>query len=71
VLLLLLNAYHKEIAFTLPGRAEDPAWELVFDTARTDDGELPGYQPRQAYTLQGRSLVLLCQPFPLQLQEEQ
>jgi len=70
VLLLLLNAYHEEIAFTLPGRSEDPAWELVLDTARTD-GDLQAYRPGNAYPLQGRSLVLLCQSFPGQSQEEQ
>jgi len=35
------------------------------------DSDMPAYQPGLAYPLQGRSLVLLCQLFPRQSQEEQ
>jgi isoamylase len=66
ILLLLLNAYHEPIAFTLPGAEAGPAWELLLDTALPENG--PGaphaqsIQPGEAFPLQGRSLVLLRQP---------
>jgi len=67
VLLLLLNAYHEPIPFTLPGDADGPRWRVLVDTSRPDapvpDGEgPPALAPGSAYPLQGRSLVLLCQP---------
>ncbi len=62
VLLLLLNAYHEPIPFTLPGAEDGPAWEAMIDTAQPDDAELPGTAPGGVYELQGRSLVVLCQP---------
>jgi glycogen operon protein len=62
VLLLLLNAYHEEIPFSLPGGEFDPHWEPLLDTARPDEALL-ACQPGQAYSLLGRSLVLLRQRF--------
>ena len=65
VLLLLLNAHHEPVPFTLPGAGHEPAWELELDTALPADG--PGAphattcQPGEQYPLQGRSLVLLRQ----------
>jgi isoamylase len=61
VLLLLLNAHHEPIPFVLPGIGTDPAWEVLIDTARVEEGKRPAYQPEQSYPLEGRSLVLLCQ----------
>jgi glycogen operon protein len=68
VLLLLFNAYHKPIPFVLPGRLGDPAWEPLLDTARPNQ-QLPAYYAGNGYQLQGRSLVLLRQPFPPEPQE--
>ncbi|MFN8539426.1 MAG: glycogen debranching protein GlgX [Thermomicrobiales bacterium] len=62
ILLLLLNAHHEPIPFTLPGAEDGPAWEPLLDTARPDDRDLPTVAPGGAYTLQGRSLAVLCQP---------
>jgi glycogen operon protein len=57
-LLVLFNAHHELISFTLP---EEP-WELVLDTA---EGETEQFTPgAKAYPLQGRSLAVLklCKP---------
>ena len=37
--LLLLNAYHEAVSFTLPAHKKGVAWDWVFDTAITDDKE--------------------------------
>ncbi|MCU0491291.1 MAG: glycogen debranching protein GlgX [Chloroflexaceae bacterium] len=63
VLLLLLNAYHEHIPFTLPGAADGTPWEVLLDTDKPG-GEPEGerhFAPGQNYTLCGRSLVLLRQ----------
>jgi glycogen operon protein len=62
IVLLLLNADHEPIAFTLPGVNGGQAWEPLLDTAQVDAPELPPCDPGAAYMLQGRSLVLLRQP---------
>jgi len=56
--LLLLNAHHEEISFTLPAYRQNILWNTEFDTSRADHGEA-GHEGGQAYPLQGRSLVLL------------
>jgi isoamylase len=59
-LLILLNAHHEPVPFTLPAFVANAKWHVVFDTARPDlpDGtELhTGGEP---ITLEGRSLILL------------
>jgi glycogen operon protein len=64
ILLLLLNAHHETIPFTLPGSPAGPAWELDLDTAEDTPAAsgLVTFQPGAAYQLQGRSLALLRQP---------
>ncbi|MDD5377550.1 MAG: glycogen debranching protein GlgX [Acidithiobacillus sp.] len=58
--LLLLNAFHDGIPFTLPSLPDNKSsWELLLDTAQ-DDGAAKGVQQSgESYPLQGRSLVLL------------
>jgi len=51
--LLLLNAYHEAVPFTLPPRPD--GWVRLVDTAQ-DGPEAPA--PEGAYPVQGRSLVL-------------
>ncbi|HYP81990.1 glycogen debranching protein GlgX [Variovorax sp.] len=51
--LLLLNAYHEAVPFTLPPRPD--GWVRLVDTAQ-DGPEAPA--PKGAYPVQGRSLVL-------------
>ncbi|MGH9469234.1 MAG: glycogen debranching protein GlgX [Terriglobia bacterium] len=60
-LVILLNAYHEPVEFTLPPRTGDHPWELVLDTrdAATQARSLDGGENR--YQAQGRSLVMLRQ----------
>jgi glycogen operon protein len=59
--LLLLNAHHEEVPFTIPRGTTSARWEPVVDTwypdARREDGRY--YNAGERYPLQGRSLVLL------------
>ena len=59
-LLILLNAHHEPVPFTLPAFVTNAKWHVAFDTARPDlpDGtELhTGGEP---VTLEGQSLILL------------
>ncbi|MCA9143210.1 MAG: glycogen debranching protein GlgX [Planctomycetaceae bacterium] len=55
-LLLLLNAHHEPIPFTLP-RPANGWWDLVFDTAKGDADEV-GYSIGDVYELADRSMVL-------------
>ncbi|BAU48061.1 glycogen debranching protein [Sulfurifustis variabilis] len=74
--LLLLNAHHEELPFTLPAYHPGSSWEVVLDT---DVGLMAGgsvkegavYLTGQPYPLKGRSLVVLreagrrvAQPLP-------
>ncbi len=58
--LVLFNAHHEEVPFTLPQFAADSRWLVVLDTSfeegLTRDGVL---DPQSIYPLQGRSLALL------------
>ena len=54
--LMLLNAYHDVIPFTLPAQDAAP-WIRMIDTVDADTEPVPG--AAQPYPLQGRSLVLL------------
>jgi glycogen operon protein len=63
-LLVLLNAHHEAIPFTLPPARSDSGWERVLDTA------LPEARPEffaggAPYALEGRSLVILRLPMRL------
>ncbi len=59
-LLLLLNAHHEAIPFTLPETRAEHHWERVLDDALPEaDGELLVMQGGDRYTLQGRSVVML------------
>ncbi len=69
--LLLFNAHHDEIAFTLPSAGPD-AWHLMLDTANetlppTEGDAAGGVGPAWAspsYPLQSRSFVLLSRAAP-------
>lgn len=58
-ILLLLNAHHEAIPFTLPGLKEAQQWERLLDTAapHIEPKHCPAGQP---YQLQGRSMAVLC-----------
>jgi glycogen operon protein len=68
MLLLLLNAHHEDVPFTLPGQEGEPDWELLVETAEarvTQAGQRGAggvsCQCGAVYNLQARSLVLLRQ----------
>ena len=57
-LLLLMNAHHDAIPFTLPSLQEGQQWECLLDTADPQDTPLP-YTGEQPYQLLGRTMVVL------------
>ena len=57
-ILLLMNAHHEAILFTLPARVENQPWERLLDTADPHGGSLPCTGGQQ-YELKGRSMVVL------------
>jgi isoamylase len=63
VMLLLINAHYEPIPFTLPGGADGPEWEVQLDTANPR-GKHDPLSTGSTYELQGRSIVVLCQPVP-------
>lgn len=59
-LLILFNAHHEPVEFSLPTFDAEAVWDIAFDTGRPElkEGELT-VAPPQKMTLMGRSLVLL------------
>jgi glycogen operon protein len=57
-LLLILNAYHQPIPFTMPAIPEGSRWEPLLDTAQPPDHQKTLGMGEQ-YPLQGRSLAVL------------
>ena len=58
--LVLFNAHHEEVAFTLPNHAVGLRWLMVLDTAHEHGLARGGvFDGGSAYALKGRSLVLL------------
>ena len=62
-LLILLNAHHEAIPFTLPALDGSSGWQAAIDT-NVDSGFAPDsrFNPGESYPLQGRSVALLLQP---------
>jgi glycogen operon protein len=63
-LLILLNAHHEAVSFTLPAHRRKVRWQVVFDTV---DPDLDRRKPRlmrggEIYDLNDRSLVVLRLP---------
>ena len=56
-MLILMNAFHEPIAFTIPARFKGERWQRLFDTARPV-AEAEWFASEQPYQLAGRSLVL-------------
>ena len=59
IFLLLLNAHHEEVPFTLPAAHYGASWTLLSDTAQGLDQHNKAFQPSDVYPLQSRSLALL------------
>ncbi|MCR4300561.1 MAG: hypothetical protein NUV51_03045, partial [Sulfuricaulis sp.] len=63
--LLLINAHHDEIGFTLPNYHPGKLWRAELDTSRDAGLERDGtYAGTHTYPLQGRSFVLLRETDP-------
>ncbi len=64
VLLIVMNAYHDVVPFTLPKVAGGGGWRRLLDTTEPALAEDPQvYQAEKPFTVQGRSLILfVCQP---------
>src|SRR5262249_43235771 len=58
-LLLVVNAYHDVVLFTLPTLARGREWRCRVDTNRTDLAETPSFPAGHVYQVTGRSLLLL------------
>src|SRR5581483_6184269 len=56
-LLVLLNAYHGRVAFTLPELDPDHQWQRLFDTIDAQASERP-FRAGARYPLQGRSVAV-------------
>jgi len=67
-LLILLNAYHEAIPFTLPAHRRKVRWEVVMDTNDSQYGKTAHRAMRggDSYDLKGRSLAVLRLPKPLE-----
>jgi glycogen operon protein len=65
-LLILLNAYHEAIPFTLPAHRRKVRWEVVMDTNDSQFGKTTHRAMRggDTYDLKARSLALLRLPKP-------
>ena len=58
--LLLLNAYHEAVSFTLPAHKKGVAWEWVFDTAKADGKKIPKtWRGGKVYELESRAMTLM------------
>ena len=62
-LLLLLNAHHEPLPFTLPETKPEHHWERLLDTADLSDGD-KALKSGEAYPLRERSLVVLITRLP-------
>jgi glycogen operon protein len=62
-MLLLLNAHHEEIPFTIAGPTSVARWRVLIDTTYPDGLRSDGrfFLSGETYPVQGRSLVLLAQ----------
>jgi glycogen operon protein len=57
-LLLILNAYHDVVVFTLPGVPGGNQWKCLVDTNIPERGDEPLFAPGDEYQVTGRSLLL-------------
>jgi glycogen operon protein len=58
-LLIILNAYHDLVNFTLPEHAGDGRWELLIDTNLEELPSRTEFNNGDVYGVTGRSLLLL------------
>jgi isoamylase len=63
-LLLVLNAYHDVVNFTLPEIPEGDKWTCLLDTNVPVRDELPAFTSGETYQVTGRSLLLFALDAP-------
>ncbi len=62
---LLFNAHHEEISFTIPPNPEDARWEVLVDTSYAAGLRSDGFfKPGADYPLRARSMVVLANSQP-------
>jgi glycogen operon protein len=59
-LLMVLNAYHDLVEFSLPETPGGSHWQLLIDTNLADDVELGTFATGEAYGATGRSVLLFA-----------
>ena len=59
-LLLVVNAHHEVVVFTLPELAGANRWYCLLDTNDPHSGELPDFTSHDRYEVTGRSLLLFA-----------
>jgi len=59
-LLMVLNAYHDVVEFTMPETVGGWHWQLLIDTNLAEDAELRSFATGEAYGVGGRSLLLFA-----------
>lgn len=58
-ILIIFNAYHDVVSFTLPQSAEPARWRLLIDTSRADPHYREhGFASGDVYDVTGRSLLM-------------
>jgi glycogen operon protein len=63
--LMLFNAHHEEIPFTIPEGPEDARWEAIVDTGYASGLRTDGvFKPGDEYRLQDRSMAVLVNRQP-------
>ncbi len=57
--LLIFNAWHEPVEFTVPHGIDTGSWDIVFDTSRTLGQDEDQWLPGATHTVQARSSVVL------------
>jgi glycogen operon protein len=69
--LLLLNAHHEDVTFTLPEIPADARWEAVIDTAYSSGLKSAGFhKPGDEYPLKARSMAVLTNALRVSIEED-
>ena len=59
-MLIVMNAHHDLVTFTLPDCTNGKAWELVFDTNVPDRDDIQSFEIGETYDVTDRSLLLFA-----------
>jgi isoamylase len=59
-LLMVFNAYHDLVEFTLPETVGGWCWQLLIDTNLPEDAEIGRFATGEVYGVTGRSLLLFA-----------